>query len=97
MLQLSQYGGYSSVAERRSVAADVVGSTPTSRPNPLPQRPRDPVLTARFPARHSFPHEAAYFSWHLGLGLRLLETRILSRRCLRKEVPLLLLHSIEFR
>jgi hypothetical protein len=23
------------VAERRSVAADVVGSTPTSRPNPL--------------------------------------------------------------
>ncbi len=27
------YGGYSSVAERRSVAADVVGSTPTGRPN----------------------------------------------------------------
>src|SRR5665213_1750045 len=27
------YGGYSSVAERRSVAPDVVGSTPTSRPN----------------------------------------------------------------
>ena len=26
------YGGYSSVAERRSVAADVVGSKPTSRP-----------------------------------------------------------------
>ena len=30
---LNQYGGYSSVAERRSVAADVVGSKPTSRPN----------------------------------------------------------------
>ncbi len=30
---LSLYGGYSSVAERRSVAPDVVGSTPTSRPN----------------------------------------------------------------
>ena len=31
------YGGYSSVAERRSVAADVVGSNPTSRPNlPFP-------------------------------------------------------------
>jgi hypothetical protein len=29
------YGGYSSVAERRSVAADVVGSKPTSRPNLL--------------------------------------------------------------
>ncbi len=28
-----RYGGYSSVAERRSVAADVVGSTPTGRPN----------------------------------------------------------------
>jgi hypothetical protein len=27
------YGGYSSEAERRSVAPDVVGSTPTSRPN----------------------------------------------------------------
>ena len=27
------YGGYSSVAERRTVAPDVVGSTPTSRPN----------------------------------------------------------------
>ena len=30
---LSLYGGYSSVAERRTVAPDVVGSTPTSRPN----------------------------------------------------------------
>ena len=29
------YGGYSSVAERRSVAADVVGSKPTSRPKNL--------------------------------------------------------------
>src|ERR1700733_10279612 len=29
------YGGYSSVAERRSVAADVVGSKPTSRPKLL--------------------------------------------------------------
>src|SRR5258708_28775036 len=29
------YGGYSSVAERRSVAADVVGSKPTSRPKHL--------------------------------------------------------------
>jgi hypothetical protein len=29
----SARGGYSSVAERRSVAPDVVGSTPTSRPN----------------------------------------------------------------
>lgn len=26
------YGGYSSAAERRSVAPDVVGSNPTSRP-----------------------------------------------------------------
>ncbi len=34
MLQSERYGGYSSVAERRSVAADVVGSTPTGRPNP---------------------------------------------------------------
>ena len=33
MLQLALDGGYSSVAERRSVAADVVGSKPTSRPN----------------------------------------------------------------
>jgi hypothetical protein len=39
MLQLKHYGGYSSVAERRSVAADVVGSKPTSRPNdPPPQQ-----------------------------------------------------------
>jgi uncharacterized protein YecE (DUF72 family) len=30
------YGGYSSVAERRSVAADVVGSKPTSRPKTSP-------------------------------------------------------------
>jgi hypothetical protein len=30
---MERYGGYSSVAERRSVAADVVGSKPTSRPN----------------------------------------------------------------
>ena len=30
------HGGYSSVAERRSVAPDVVGSTPTSRPNGTP-------------------------------------------------------------
>jgi uncharacterized protein YecE (DUF72 family) len=30
---LSLYGGYSSVAERRSVDPDVVGSTPTSRPS----------------------------------------------------------------
>src|SRR5271156_2590517 len=29
---IAVYGGYSSVAERRSVAADVVGSKPTSRP-----------------------------------------------------------------
>ncbi len=28
------YGARSSVAERRSVAADVVGSNPSSRPNP---------------------------------------------------------------
>ena len=32
-LYYTGYGGYSSVAERRSVAADVVGSKPTSRPN----------------------------------------------------------------
>jgi uncharacterized protein YecE (DUF72 family) len=30
-----RYGGYSSVAERRSVAADVVGSNPTSRPKSI--------------------------------------------------------------
>ncbi len=35
MLQSPTDGGYSSVAERRSVAADVVGSKPTSRPNLL--------------------------------------------------------------
>jgi hypothetical protein len=28
------YGGYSSAAERLTVAQDVVGSIPTSRPNP---------------------------------------------------------------
>ena len=28
------HGGYSSVAERLTVAQDVVGSIPTSRPNP---------------------------------------------------------------
>jgi hypothetical protein len=37
---IEPYGGYSSVAERRSVAADVVGSTPTSRPNPPTSRSR---------------------------------------------------------
>ena len=37
---IEPYGGYSSVAERRSVAADVVGSTPTSRPNPPNSRSR---------------------------------------------------------
>ena len=36
------YGGYSSVAERRSVAADVVGSNPTSRPNLLQVDPLAP-------------------------------------------------------
>ena len=30
------YGGYSSVAERLTVAQDVVGSIPTSRPKYLP-------------------------------------------------------------
>ena len=30
---ITQYGGYSSVAERRSVAPDVEGSKPSSRPN----------------------------------------------------------------
>jgi hypothetical protein len=29
----SLYGGYSSVAERQTVALDVVGSTPTTHPN----------------------------------------------------------------
>ncbi len=42
MLQLQQYGGYSSVAERRSVAADVVGSKPTSRPKILPDPTNPP-------------------------------------------------------
>src|ERR1700722_9686601 len=46
------YGGYSSVAERRSVAADVVGSKPTSRPkllkssdcgSTLPRVPKSPT------------------------------------------------------
>ena len=32
MLYSKQYGGYSSAAERLSVAQDVVGSIPTSRP-----------------------------------------------------------------
>ena len=32
MLNLQLCGGYSSVAERRSVDPDVVGSIPTSRP-----------------------------------------------------------------
>ncbi len=38
------HGGYSSVAERRSVAPDVVGSTPTSRPKGTPT----PFNSARF-------------------------------------------------
>jgi uncharacterized protein YecE (DUF72 family) len=52
MLQSNTYGGYSSVAERRSVAADVVGSKPTSRPNFLSHRdtksplPRAPKFTS---------------------------------------------------
>jgi hypothetical protein len=29
----ASYGGYSSVAERQTVALDVVGSTPTTHPN----------------------------------------------------------------
>ena len=33
MLQSEGYGGYSSAAERLTVAQDVVGSIPTSRPN----------------------------------------------------------------
>jgi hypothetical protein len=33
MLQSERYGGYSSAAERLTVAQDVVGSIPTSRPN----------------------------------------------------------------
>src|SRR6185437_13843180 len=40
------HGGYSSVAERRSVAPDVVGSTPTSRPKTTPscsKTSRDPI------------------------------------------------------
>jgi hypothetical protein len=32
MLQSERYGGYSSAAERLTVAQDVVGSIPTSRP-----------------------------------------------------------------
>jgi hypothetical protein len=33
MVQSCGYGGYSSAAERLTVAQDVVGSIPTSRPN----------------------------------------------------------------
>src|ERR1041385_3660869 len=32
-IDFSQHGGYSSVAERQTVALDVVGSTPTTHPN----------------------------------------------------------------
>ncbi len=38
MLNLHECGGYSSVAERRSVDPDVVGSIPTSRPKPSAER-----------------------------------------------------------
>ena len=46
MLYSGQYGGYSSVAERRSVAADVVGSKPTSRPKLPPPHPSSTAPSA---------------------------------------------------
>ena len=41
------HGGYSSVAERRSVDPDVVGSTPTSRPKKNLSREHRAVTTNR--------------------------------------------------
>jgi hypothetical protein len=43
------HGGYSSVAERRSVDPDVVGSTPTSRPTPLVKK-----LQERYGSRRQY-------------------------------------------
>src|SRR5271170_7443509 len=70
------YGGYSSVAERRSVAADVVGSKPTSRPkilsstctvrSQLPRMPKAPlriVLAEPSTRLHAGTSGWAYPTW----------------------------------
>ena len=69
-----RYGGYSSVAERRSVAADVVGSTPTGRPNSpdiffLPAKipwPMSLWVNAECGRNHPFPLRGAVALSRLG-------------------------------
>ena len=105
------------MAERRSVAADVVGSKPTSRPNHLPhcstsdwglcvERSLQIILLrcvhrtcaaasikggSRLPfacfSRSGEKSNLAPVRGNLRLGLPDLEAWLLSRRCLRQEIP----------
>ena len=51
MLQSEGYGGYSSAAERLTVAQDVVGSIPTSRPKLKTKYIKTLILPRDFPRR----------------------------------------------
>ena len=57
------YGGYSSAAERRSVAPDVVGSNPTSRPRRLFSFQPNPVTGLEKRARHCGKIYAGCSGW----------------------------------
>ena len=67
MLQFRElHGGYSSVAEHRSVAPGVVGSIPTSRPNaPLSSIP-DPLMASTAHTVYAGTSGWAYASWKPG-------------------------------
>src|ERR1700733_9491348 len=102
MLQLQQYGGYSSVAERRSVAADVVGSKPTSRPKLLKffrlrinLAPRTPSFLYARPGRRC-KAPSAPLCWDVRLGVSNLEAGVLSCRHAREEVPSILWNTTDF-
>src|ERR1700734_1541991 len=94
------YGGYSSVAERRSVAADVVGSKPTSRP----KHPQSLHIAA-----HLDPHLQNIAGTgrdrplppsvrrHIRLGLSHVEASLLSRGHFRETLPRVLRNQTHLR
>ena len=63
------YGGYSSVAERRSVAADVVGSKPTSRPKNFSSCYMTAVLPCPAPPKSHHPYRLIISLPELRAGL----------------------------